>query len=74
MPRMNSARVVQHSRAMLQTWRANCDVQLLIYRSDPSIPDVTEIESVCRYCVAYAGKRYKTTKDEVDSIQNLILG
>jgi hypothetical protein len=74
MPRMNSVRIVQHSRALVQTWRANADVQLLIYRSDPSMPDLGEIEAVSRYCVAYAGKRYQTTKDEKDTVQNLILG
>ena len=74
MPRMNSVRIVQHSRALVQAWRANADVQLLIYRSDPSMPDIGEIEAVSRYCVAYAGKRYQTTKAEIDTIQNLILG
>ena len=74
LPRLNSVRAVQHSRALIQTWRANADVQLLIYRSNPSIPDVGEIESVSRYLVAYAGKRYQTTKSEKDAIQNLILG
>lgn len=73
LPRMHSRWIVQHSKTLLQTWRANADVQLLIYRSNPAIPDVGEIEAVSRYCVAYAGKRYKTTKQEVDAIQNLIL-
>ena len=74
LPRLNSVRVVQHSKALIQTWRANADIQLLIYRSNPSIPDVSEIEAVSRYCVAYAGKRYQTTKTEKDAIQNLVLG
>ena len=72
LPRPNSKRVVQHSKYLLQTWRANADVQLLIYRSDPNMPDVSEIEAVSRYCVAYAGKRYKTTRQEINSIQDVI--
>ena len=72
LPRLHSPWIVQHSKTLLQTWRANADIQLLIYRSDPAIPDVGEIEAVSRYCVAYAGKRYKTTKQEIDSIQNVI--
>ena len=73
MPRLHSRTVVQHSRSLLQAWRANADVQLMIYRSNPDCPDVSEIENVCRYVVAYAGKRYKTTKQEKDMIQNIIL-
>jgi len=73
LPRLRSRRTVQHSRSLLQAWRANADVQLLIYRSNPDIPDVSEIEAVSRYCVAYAGKRYKTTRQEKDAIQDIIL-
>ena len=74
LPRQHSQWIVQHSKTLVQSWRANADVQLLIYRSDPSIPDVGEIEAVSRYCVAYAGKRYKTTRQEINTIQDLILG
>ena len=74
MPRRYSKRINQHSRSLLQAWRANADVQLLIYRSDPNLPDVGEIESVCRYVVAYAGKRYKTCRQEINMIQDAILG
>ena len=63
----------QHSKTLLQSWRANADIQLLIYRSNPAIPDIGEIEAVSRYCVAYAGKRYKSTKQEIDMIQDVIL-
>jgi hypothetical protein len=73
MPRRYSERINQHSRSLLQAWRANADVQLLIYRSDPNLPDVGEIESVCRYVVAYAGKRYKTCRQEINMIQDVIL-
>ena len=74
MPCYYSKRINQHSRSLLQAWRANADVQLLIYRSDPNLPDVREIESVCRYVVAYAGKRYKISRQEVNMIQDVILG
>lgn len=73
LPRLHSRRIVQHSRSLLQAWRANADVQLLIYRSNPDMPDVGEIESVCRYVVAYAGKRYQTTRQETNMIQDIIL-
>ena len=73
MKREHSKRIVQHSRSCLMCWRANVDCQLIIYRSDPNCPDIAEIEGVCRYVVAYAGKRYKTQKQEKEAIQNIIL-
>ena len=54
--------------------RTNADVQLLIYWSDPNLLDVGEIKSVCQYVVAYAGKRYKTSQQEINVIQDVILG
>ena len=72
MKRTHSKRVVQHSRTLLRGWRANCDVKLLLYYSNPSLPDIGEIEDVCKYVVAYTGKRNQTSRQEKDSIQNLI--
>jgi len=40
----------------LQSWRANCDVSILIYDSDPSFPDVNEITNVTDDVVSYACK------------------
>jgi hypothetical protein len=40
-------RVVQHSRILLRSWRANSDIKLLLYYSEPSCPDIIEIEDVC---------------------------
>ena len=74
LPRLHSKKVVQHSRAILQAWRANADVQLLIYRSNPNIPDVGEIEAVTKYCTAYAGKTKHTTREEISTIQDIITG
>ena len=45
-PHCYSKRINQHSRSLLQALRANADVKLLIYRSDPDLPDVGDIESV----------------------------
>jgi hypothetical protein len=49
---------------MLQSWRANCDVQILIYNSDPKNPDLTDIARVTDYIVAYACKGNATMKEE----------
>ena len=72
MKRTHSKRVVQHSRTLLKGWRANCDVKLLLYYSNPKLPDIGEIEDVCKYVVAYTGKRNQTSRQEKDAIQNII--
>ncbi len=68
-----SVRVVQHSRILLRTWRANSDIKLLLYYSDPSCPDISRIEDVCWYVVTYTKKQHNTTQSEKDAIQNIIL-
>ena len=72
MKRTQSKRIVQHSKTLLRGWRANCDIKLLLYFSDPKYPDIGEIEDVCKYVVAYTGKRHQTSRQEIDSIQDLI--
>ena len=64
MPR-NHPRVNQTSSLMLQSWRGNCDVQLLIYDSNPKTPDISEIARVTDYVVAYSCKGNATLKEEI---------
>jgi hypothetical protein len=73
MRRTKSVRVVQHSRTLLQGWRANCDIKLLLYYLNPNCPDISEIEDVLRYMVSYTGKRHNTSQAEIDAIQNIIM-
>lgn len=72
LPRSKSRTINQHSQYALQAWRANCDVQLLIYRSNPNVPDVSEIQAVCNYCASYAVKVHQTTRQEISNIQDVI--
>ena len=72
MKRTKSRRVNQLSIPLLQAWRANCDLKLLLYNSDPNSPDISEIESVTRYVVAYTSKKSHTLKSEKEHIQNII--
>jgi len=72
--RTKSRRLVQFSKPLLQGWRANCDIQLLIYNSDPLHPNLDKIEAVTRYVVAYTGKKHHTNKQEKEQIQNIIKG
>ena len=50
---------------MLQSWRANCDVQILLYDSNPKAPDISEISRVTDYVVAYSCKGNATLKEEI---------
>ena len=56
MSRNHSTRADQNSRTLLKGWRANSDIELLLYFSNPDLPDVGDIEDVCKYVVAYTGK------------------
>jgi hypothetical protein len=70
----NSSRMVQTSTYLLSVWRANCDLQLLLYQSDPRNPDLVEISAVTEYVVSYACKAHSKTTQEVDVLNSLILG
>ena len=68
----NHARINQTSSHMLQSWRANCDVQLLIYSGDPACPDLNEISRVTDYVVAYSCKGNITWKEEKEQTKQLV--
>ena len=73
MRRTRSVRLVQHSRTLLQGWWANSDIKLLLYFTDPHRPDINEIDEICRYVVAYTGKKHQTSKNEKSTIEDLIM-
>ena len=68
----NHARVTQTAMDMLQSWRGNCDFQVLIYDSDPSNPDPTEIARVTDYIVAYTCKGNASLAQEKAEIRKII--
>jgi hypothetical protein len=74
MRRTHLVHLVQHSKYLLKAWRANCDIKLLLYFTNPTSPDLREIEDVFRYVVVYTGKRHNTSQDEKEAIQNIIMG
>lgn len=71
MPR-NHARLHQTSLDLLRAWRGNCDVQILIYDSDPDHPDPNDIARVTDYVVAYSTKGNKTLREEKQQTIHLI--
>jgi len=72
MPR-NHPRLNQTSLFALQSWRANCDIQVLIYDTDPAQPDPTEISRVTDYVVAYACKGNATLAVERKHVKDFTL-
>jgi len=73
LPRDNT-RIVASSRWLLQGWRANCDIQILLYDCDPFHPDPDEIARVTDYIVAYACKGNESAVEERTQMKALILG
>lgn len=71
--RRNHPKLLQTSLFCLQSWRANCDVSILIYDSDPSFPDVTEIANVTDYVVSYACKGNITHAIEKQQIKEFAM-
>ena len=63
-----SERLCQSSMIMLQSWRANCDVKILLYDTDPMCPDLREIANVAGYVVAYTCKGHIMLKQEREII------
>lgn len=72
MPR-NNIRVNQTSTTLLQGWRGNCDVQILVYRCDPKKPDSSEIARVTDYVASYSCKGNYSLKEERQHNKDLIM-
>ena len=49
----NTKRTNQSSFTALRSWRANCDVQLIINDSDPEYPNLNKIAKIGDYIVSY---------------------
>ena len=71
MPR-NDPTMNQSSLDMLQSWRGNCDVQILIYTSNPNDPDPSEIAQVVDYIIGYVCKGNHTFQEELTQFRSLL--
>ena len=49
---------------MLQSWRGNCDLQILLYNADPDKLDAEEIAHVIEYVFIHACKGNEKLKTE----------
>ena len=69
----NTKRMLQTSLNLLQPWRANCDLQVMLYDSPPENFDLREIARVTDYVVSYSCKGNQTLKAEKDNIKAVIM-
>ena len=70
----NNRRIVTTSKPLVQSWRANCDIQVLLYEGNPAHPSPDEIARVTDYIVAYACKGNESLLEEMKQMKALILG
>ena len=74
LPRKNPKKrknVLPTSVALVLGWRANCDVKILLYDSDPMMPNAANIAKVTNYLVSYASKgteRYEVEKEQIRTL------
>ena len=69
----NHRRLSQSSLLLAQSWRANCDVQILLYDSDPMHPNPEDVARATDYIVAYACKGVETLQEERRQMIDLVL-
>ena len=72
MPR-NHPRIMQTSLCCVGSWQANCDIQILLYDSDPLNPSPADIAKATDYIVGYACKGNESLKTEKLHMTSLIL-
>jgi hypothetical protein len=69
----NHTQVTQTSSFLVQSWRANCDIQFLMYKTDPTNIHTDDVARVVNYVVAYACKGNETEIEEKKNIASIIL-
>jgi len=69
----NTVRMVQTATKLLQLWRGNCDVKIMLYDTNPMNPDITTILQVCDYLVSYATKGAETLAIEKKNMKELVM-
>ena len=70
--RTNNRNMTQTSQVTLQSWRANCDVTLLIYGCHPKNIDGEDLARVTDYVVSYSCKANETYVNERRTIKDIV--
>jgi len=64
---------IQTSLWLAHGWRANCDLQLILYDGNPREPDPAEVARITDYIVAYASKGIESFTQEQDQVKELVM-
>ena len=65
--------IAQCATYVARGWRDNCDIQYLIYTSDPNNIDSSDVSRVTNYVVSYSCKGSKTEIEQKLSMKDMIL-
>jgi hypothetical protein len=65
--------IMPTSMALVYGWRANCDVKILLYESNPQHPDAKDIAKVTNYLVTYASKGVESVEAEKSQLRSIIM-
>ena len=68
----NNARLKKTSTSMLESWRANCDVSVIIYATDPNDIVPADIARINGYITSYCTKGNLSYQEEKTSIASVI--
>jgi len=63
----------QTSTSMLESWRANCDVAIIVYDADPSEFSARDVATISGYVVSYTckdGVSYQSEHKQKSSISS----
>lgn len=69
----NDPRMKQTSTTMLQSWRANCDLAVIVYDTDPVQLCPQDISRISGYIVSYCTKGNSSYKKEQEAICKVIV-
>lgn len=69
----NEKKMKQTSMSQLQSWRANCDVQILLYGHDPAKISSNDIANVSGYVVSYCTKGNISYESEREVIKTVVM-
>ena len=68
----NDRRLYQGSTYLLQLWRANSDLSVIIYDTDPMKPSAQDIAAITQYVINYACKGGTTFLAERQLLKGII--
>ena len=68
----NNAWFVQTPLTVLQGWRGDCDIRILLYKTSSGVADPVEIAKVTDYVVSYACKGNEKMQVEKDIMKDMI--